>query len=114
MDYHKIMLNLKTAQGTSGTTGALANSVMQMREAMQPVDQTMRDVKNLVGIGLANVATIGAKILNVIIEPLRWLTDFCKWIMGTKDEDKGWPFVNAMNMFVGKQRPLNRKMDEDK
>jgi hypothetical protein len=101
LDKQELALKARTAAGTSGTASMLGESVMEMKEAMQPVNETMKNTMNLIGTGLAEVATIGANILNVILEPLDWLNRFAKDWFGSDDKsDKGIPIDIAWGRMM--------------
>jgi hypothetical protein len=115
-DFQKLGLQYRQASATSGTVRGLADSTMELREAMQPMSEAMGNLKNITGIGMAKVATILAQALSILTPMVNAVNQFCASWMGLnmKDQEKEMPFVSAMHAFVGHAhtQAKNRKIGE--
>lgn len=116
LDLQKIKLDVRTAQGTGKTTRAATDAVMQMREALQPLQEDWQNIKNVLSVGMANTVTMVARIVDVakkfdpVIGPLlRWLEDE----QGEKGKTKPLPYEAALRAMGGYDKgPANKKPGE--
>lgn len=115
LDRQKIKLDVRTAQGTRTTTMAAAQSTMQMREALQPLEEDWQNMKNVMSIGMSGIVTLVANIVETaksfdpVIQPLLdWLGEEDK-----KKKEEPLPFEAAMRAMGGYDKgPSNKKPGE--
>lgn len=57
LDYNTLRNQYRTAAGTTGTTNTLANALMRMQDAQQPIDQATKNIENVLATFAAKLAT---------------------------------------------------------
>lgn len=109
-----VMLGIRGGAAVSGSTTALADSFMALREDTQPMKEAMMNLWNVAGLTLVGLARIGTKALELLgfLSLLETINTWLNTMFGS--EGKGEGIQSNLKNQLKELRDLNRKIKENK
>ena len=97
MERQELRLGQQMAGATGGTMQAGANAYMELRTAIEPFKEATGNLKNMMGVSLANIANSMSVLLNILTGPMGYLAILLAEVNG----------VPLESLKIGKQPPAS-------
>lgn len=108
------MLSIRGGAAVSGSTSALAESFMALREDTQPMKEAMMNLWNVAGVTLVGIARIATKVLEFVgfLKLLEEINSFINTMFG--GEGRGQGIQSTLKQQLDELRRLNQKVPNPK